>query len=370
METELIKLCRAFNVKGDFKSIETINNGHINTTFVVTFMHDEKTKKYLLQKINDYVFKQPDKVMENIIDVTTHINKKSKTSSCHTPKTLTFKFAENGNPFVVDDYGGYWRLCEFIENSITFNETQDLSVIEETGKAFGEFQGLLADFPAEKLNIIIPHFHNTPNRYEIFKTTLQQNPVQRAELVAGEIEAFLKLEPVATQMYAMQKKGELKLKVTHNDTKCNNVLYNANTKKFLCVIDLDTVMPGLLGFDFGDAIRFIANTSAEDETDLSKVEVDTEKFKAFTSGFLSEVADKISEQEKNTLVLGAITMTTECGLRFLTDYLDGDNYFKTAYPEHNLDRARCQLKLAMSMLKNQKTMEDIVSELLSASQKS
>jgi thiamine kinase-like enzyme len=335
----------------------------------VTFTHDNKEQKYLLQKINDYVFKQPDKVMENIIDVTTHINHKTKASN-HAPKTLTFKFAKDGRPFVVDNYGGYWRICEFIENSITFNETQDLSVIKETGKAFGEFQGLLADFPAERLNIIIPHFHNTPNRYEIFKTILQQNPVQRAELVTEEIEEFLKLEPIATQMYAMQKKGDLKLKVTHNDTKCNNVLYDADTKKFLCVIDLDTVMPGLLGFDFGDAIRFIANTSAEDETNLSKVEVDTEKFKAFTSGFLSEVSGKISEQEKNTLVLGAITMTTECGLRFLTDYLDGDNYFKTAYAEHNLDRARCQLKLAKSMLKNQKAMEDIVNELFSASQKS
>ena len=297
------------------------------------------------------------------------MNKLKKENKSTDRKTLSFKSTQNGMPFLVDDYVDYWRFCDFIGGSITFNETNDLSVIEETGKAFGEFQGLLADFPAEKLNITIPHFHNTQNRYNIFKQTLAQNPVGRAEFVLPEIEQYLSLEPVATQMYSMQKKGDLKLKVTHNDTKCNNVLYDGDTKEFLCVIDLDTVMPGLLGFDFGDAIRFIANTSAEDEIDLSKVEVDISKFKAFASGFLNEVGDGISEEERNTLVLGAITMTAECGLRFLTDYIDGDNYFKTEYPEHNLDRARCQLKLAQSMLQKQKEMEDIIKSLSASKQK-
>ena len=370
MEKELIELCNAFNVDGNFHSIEVINNGHINSTFLVRFEKDGKIREYVLQKINKFVFKKPDEVMENITGVTNHIIQKLKKEHKSTAKkTLTFSFASDGNPFVVDEFGDYWRVCEFIEDSMTFNETNDLFVIEETGKAFGEFQGLLSDFPAEKLNIIIPHFHNTPNRYSIFKRTLNENPVGRAELVEEEIKQYLKLEEIATRMYAMQQQGKLKLKVTHNDTKCNNVLFDNKTKKFLCVIDLDTVMPGLLGFDFGDAIRFIANTAAEDEADVSKVDLDISKFKAFASGFLHKIGDGISEEEKNTLALGAITMTVECGLRFLTDYIDGDNYFKIDYPEHNLVRARCQLKLAQSMIKQQGTMEQIVEEIFTSSQK-
>ena len=364
MEKELIELCKAFKINGDFDSIQVMNNGHINSTFLVKFLEDGKVKKYVLQKINKYVFKKPEEVMENIIGVTKHINNKLKTENKSTErKTLNFSFSESGKPFVIDEYGDYWRVYEFIGHSHTFNETNDLSVIEETGKAFGEFQGLLADFPAEKLNITIPHFHNTPNRYQIFKDTLAKKPVSRAELVTDDINGYLALEQTVSQMYAMQKQGDLKLKVTHNDTKCNNVLFDKDTKKFLCVIDLDTVMPGLLGFDFGDAIRFIANTAAEDEVDLSKVEVDEAKFRAFTSGFLGEIGNRISEQERKTLVLGSITMTAECGLRFLTDYIDGDNYFKVDYPEHNLVRARCQLKLAESMLEKQKQLEEIVEEL-------
>ena len=371
MEKELIELCKAFGIEGEFHSIDVVKNGHINSTFVVRFAENGKIKEYILQKINKYVFKEPDKVMENISGVTGHITRKLKKENKSTDrKTLNFRLAEDGNPFVVDDYGDYWRICDFIGNSMAFNETSDLQVIEETGRAFGEFQGLLADFPAEKLNITIPHFHNTPNRYRIFKSTLEQNPVQRAEFVLDEISDYLALEEIATQMYAMQKRGDLKLKVTHNDTKCNNVLFDANSKKFLCVIDLDTVMPGLLGFDFGDAIRFIANTSTEDEIDLSKVDVDVSKFRAFATGFLGEIGDRISENERKTLVLGAITMTAECGLRFLTDYIDGDNYFKVDYPEHNLDRARCQLKLAKSLIAKQKELEEIVAEVSKASQKS
>ena len=364
MEKELIELCKAFKIDGEFDSIKVINSGHINSTFLVGFLVDGKTKKYILQKINKYVFKKPDEVMENIIGITNHINEKLRKENKSTDrKTLNFSYSENGKPFIIDGYGDYWRIYEFVDHSLIYNETSDLSVIEQTGRAFGEFQGLLADFPAEKLNITIPHFHNTPNRYEIFKDVVLRNPVSRAEFVAGDIDGYLKLEQIACQMYAKQKKGELKLKVTHNDTKCNNVLFDKDTKKFLCVIDLDTVMPGLLGFDFGDAIRFIANTSAEDEIDLSKVEVDVSKFKAFSQGFLNEIGDRISENERKTLVLGSITMTAECGLRFLTDYIDGDKYFKIDYPEHNLVRARCQLKLAESMLEKQNELERIVSEI-------
>ena len=370
MEKELINLCKSFDIQGEFDSIEVISNGHINSTFLVRFKANGETKEYILQKINKHVFKKPEEVMQNIFAVTNHIVTKLKNSAKpYDRKTLIFKPTQSGNLFQIDEYGDYWRISEFIKNSITFNETNDLTVLEETGKAFGEFQQTLTDFPVSQLNIIIPHFHNTINRYEIFKDTLFRDPVSRSSFALSEIQDYLSLEEVATQMYQMQKRGELDLKVTHNDTKCNNVLFDKNTHKHLCVIDLDTVMPGLLGFDFGDAIRFAANSAAEDETDLSKVNIDLNKFKSFTNGFLSAIGSNITENELKTLSLGAITMTIECGLRFLTDFIDGDNYFKIDHPNHNLDRARCQLKLAKEMIAHLPELNAIVEECYNSSQK-
>ena len=371
MEKELIELCKQFNIQGEFDSIEVVSNGHINSTFLIRFLEDGKIKEYILQKINKYVFKNPDEVMQNIFAVTNHIVKKLKDSGKSVDrKALIFKPTQDGNLYKTDDYGDYWRLSEFIPNSVTFNQTNNLTILEETGKAFGEFQRSLTDFSATDLNITIPHFHNTINRYDIFKETLLNDPLDRSVLASDEIQDYLSLEEYATRMYRLQKLGELKLKVTHNDTKCNNVLFDKNSHKHLCVIDLDTVMPGLLGFDYGDAIRFAANTANEDETDLLKVTIDLKKFEAFTKGFLSAIGSSITEKEKETLALGAITMTIECGLRFLTDFIDGDKYFKTDYENHNLDRARCQLKLAKEMLNHLAEMNKIVDECYHCSQKS
>ena len=240
---------------------------------------------------------------------------------------------------------------DYIDNSVTFNKTNNLKVIEEAGKAFGKFQLYLKDFPVNKLNIVIPHFHNTINRYEIFKEAIKNNLSNRKHLVEDLINEYLSLEEIATRMYKLQKDGKLPLKVTHNDTKCNNVLFDEDTHNHLAVIDLDTVMPGLVGFDFGDAIRFIANTSDEDEKDLSKVNLDFDKYNAFYNGFVSTLKDTLSPLELETLSLGAITMTIECGVRFLTDYLDGDKYFKVDYQGHNLVRSKCQLKLGKEMIR-------------------
>ena len=210
---------------------------------------------------------------------------------------------------------------------------------------------------------IIPEFHNTKNRYNNLKIAIVDNKAKRVESVKNEIREYLKLEEIATKMSIMQKEGKLPLRVTHNDTKCNNVLFDYKTNEHLCAIDLDTVMPGLVGFDFGDAIRFAGNTCGEDEKDLNKVEIDLLKFRAFSQGFIKEVGSSLTKIEKDTLVLGAISMTLECGARFLTDYLDGDVYFKTDYPEHNLDRAKCQLKLAQDMIKNYSKMKQIVENI-------
>ena len=218
----------------------------------------------------------------------------------------------------------------------------------------------LADFPVQDLNIVIPHFHNTVLRYETFENSVRRNETGRADGVKDEIQKYLSLKEIATKMYKMQRAGELPLKVTHNDTKCNNVLFDKTTFRHLSVIDLDTVMPGLVGFDFGDAIRFTANTCDEDEKDVSIVKLDMDKFEAFTRGFLSAVGQALSENEKNTLALGAVTMTVECGMRFLTDYLDGDKYFKISREEQNLDRARCQLALAEDMITRIDEMNAVV----------
>jgi hypothetical protein len=222
----------------------------------------------------------------------------------------------------------------------------------------------LSDYPAELLYETIPNFHNTINRYENFETAVVNNYAGRVDFVIEPIAEFLAMKETATTMTKMSQNGELPQRVTHNDTKCNNVLFDTSTKKHTCVIDLDTVMPGLAGFDFGDAIRFIANTATEDERDLSKVMIDLVKFEAFARGFIDGCGESLTKEELETLPLGAITMTTECGLRFLTDYLDGDRYFKISYPEHNLDRARCQLKLAQDMLSKRNEMQDIIQKCL------
>lgn len=361
MIEKIKELSELFGVNGEFVDYEVFKSGHINTTLKVRFNIEGREKEYVLQKINQNVFKRPDEVMENISNVTNFIKNKLKSQGEKTSRrVLKFYPSTNGKYFAVDKNGDYWRMYKFVSKSVSFNETDDLRVLEETGKAFGEFQHLLDGFESDKLNIIIPHFHNTQNRYKIFKEVLSEDPVGRAQEVGEEIEEYLALESVATQMYKMQKAGELPLRVTHNDTKCNNVLFDEITNKYLCVIDLDTIMPGLVGFDFGDAVRFAGNTCAEDETDLDRVFLDFNKFTALAKGFISRAGSSLSQTEKDTLALGAITMTIECGLRFLTDYIDGDNYFKTDYAEHNLDRARCQLKLAQDMIENYDRMQDIV----------
>ena len=361
MENLLKNIYSNFALKGQFVSYKIFKSGHINTTCLITFFDNGQIKQYVIQKINKNVFKNPEQVMDNIVSVTNFIRNKIGNNANN--GVLNFCQANNGQFFAVDNNGDYWRMYEFVDKSITFDSTNNLTVLEETGRAFGEFQYFLSDYPIEKLNIIIPHFHNTINRYLMFKDAIVKNPCGRLAEVKNVVKEYLMLEDIATTMYKMQKENKLQLRVTHNDTKCNNVLFDEQTKKHLCVIDLDTVMPGLIGFDFGDAIRFGASTATEDETDLTKVKIDLNKFRAFAKGFLGEVATRLTQNEKDTLALGAITMTAECGVRFLTDYLDGDNYFKIDYDTHNLDRAKCQLALAQDMIKNLPKLNQIIDEI-------
>lgn len=361
IEAKLKSVCEKFEIGGEYLYSEKVSNGHINDTFVVYYMRRGEKKDYIVQRLNTFVFKKPKEVMQNITSVTEYVREKIKLTRPTAKRyVLHYQYVENGDGFYIDEEGGFWRCCRYIDDSVTYNETDNLNVIEESGKAFGEFQRQLADYPVKNLFITIPHFHNTVNRYALFRAAIENDKCGRKSSVQAEIDAYLGFEELATKMYKMQTSGELPLRVTHNDTKCNNVLFDGVTHEHLAVIDLDTVMPGLVAFDFGDAIRFIANTCAEDEKDLSRVKLDFAKYEAFARGFIGAVSESLTENERLTMALGALTMTVECGMRFLTDYLEGDVYFKTDYAEHNLVRSRCQLALAEDMRKNLDKMQKIV----------
>ena len=347
---DLEKMCREFGMNGEYLGYDLLTDGHINKTLKVYVQCPDKMRTFILQRLNTYVFKKPKGIMSNIISVTEFLRAKMKADGIVTARrVLHYCKTEDGLPYVYDGDGGFWRAYRCIDDSEGINLTDDLAVIEESGKAFGEFQRYLLDYEADKLFIAIPHFHNTVNRYRIFKEAIKNDFAGRRGFVEDLIGEYLSLEDLATQMYVMQKSGELKLRVTHNDTKSNNVLFDIHTHEHLAVIDLDTVMPGLCGFDFGDAIRFTANAAAEDEKDLSLVGMRFEMFEALLRGYLSKAGAFLNPLEKELLPFSGKLITLEIGIRFLTDYLDGDTYFKTKRPGHNLDRCRTQLKLVESI---------------------
>jgi hypothetical protein len=360
-EQKILEVCQRFALEGKYLRYEVLNSGHINSTYRVYFFRDGEEKDYIIQKVNTYVFTEPEKVMENISAVTEFIRAKIKATGVTAKRSvLHYSKTEHDEYHTTMPDGGFWRCCRFIDGSVSFTQTDDLKIIEESGKAFGEFQNYLIDFPVEKLHIVIPHFHNTVMRYEALDKAIQEDAMGRAASVQDVIDGYQAIRDVATKPYRMQRAGILPLRVTHNDTKTSNVLFDAETNEKLAVIDLDTVMPGLVAFDFGDAIRVAGSTVDEDERDLSKVALDLEKYEAFTRGFVGEVGDILTEAEQQSLALGAVAMTAECGVRFLTDYLNGDKYFRIHYPDQNLARARCHLTLSNDMIAKLQVMEEIV----------
>lgn len=354
-------LCKQFNIVGDVVDVSRFTSGHINDTYLVKVVDGEKVKSYVLQKINKYVYKDPILVMENIKKITKHIERKlTKNKQNIKGKVLKYFETKLENNFYIDENQEFWRMCNYIEETISYDRTNDLYILEQTSKAFGNFQNQLADYPIEKLNITIPHFHNTIDRYHQFEESIKKDTEYRVKEVVYEIKEFMNLKDIATKMYKLQKCKKLPLRVTHNDTKVNNVLFDRKTNKHLCVIDLDTVMPGLVGFDFGDAVRFGASSSKEDFCNLDEVFLDLEKFKALTKGFLKEVGNNLINTEVKTLALGAVTMTIECGVRYLTDYLNGDKYFRTEYKNQNKIRAQNHLALAKDMIDKYEEMKNII----------
>ena len=360
-EKVLRAVCEKFELQGEFLRYNVISSGHINTTYQVFFFRDGQEKDYILQKVNTYVFKDPVAVMENISSVTEFIRGKIKEKQATAKRNvLHYSHTDDGLYYTVMDDGSFWRCCRYIDDSVCFLKTDDLEVIQSAGEAFGEFQLYLSDYPVKDLHIVIPHFHNTIMRYDALRTAIEKNEAGRADEVKDLIEGYFAIEEIATKPYRLQRQGVLKLRVTHNDTKISNVLFDAKTKQHLAVIDLDTVMPGLIAFDFGDAIRIVGSKGEEDEKDLSKAVLDAEKYEAFTKGFVGRVKEHLTEAEKDSLALGAIAMTAECGARFLTDYLDGDKYFRIHYEDQNLVRARCHLAFAKNMIGRLDEMQSVV----------
>lgn len=340
MNTSL-RAAESFALSGKIISCEPYGFGHINRTFLVV---TDTGVRYILQGINEVVFANVPGLMSNVIAVTEHISAMvSEPREClHLVKTNA------GEDYLCDEDGKYWRMYDFVEHSLCLQAAEQPSDFYESAVAFGNFQRQLADFPAATLHETIPNFHNTPDRYRKFKLALEADVLNRADECRYEIEEYLKREQDGAVLQSWLKEDRLPLRVTHNDTKLNNVMLDETSRKALCVIDLDTVMPGLMAYDFGDSIRFGAATAAEDEKDISKVSIDLELYATYIRGFLS-ACPELTEDELMSLPWGARTMTLECGLRFLTDYLDGDKYFAVHRPGHNLDRCRTQLKMVQEM---------------------
>mgnify|MGYP000867189237 CR=1 FL=1 len=338
----MLNSCAFFRFLGKPVACAPYGNGHINVTYLVK---TDAGRDYIMQKINHRVFRDVPGLMRNISAVTRHLRKKEPEPR----RVLTLIQTLDGADYRQDDEGNYWRAYDFITHSICLEQPETLADFYQSAVAFGNFQNMLAAFPADTLSETIHRFHDTPDRYAKFHTSIKENKASRLDEAGPEIAFALAREAEAGKMMGMLRAGELPLRVTHNDTKLNNVMLDKDTRQALCVIDLDTVMPGLAGNDFGDSIRFGASTAAEDERDLSKVRFSLPAYEAYTQGFLAACGDNLTPGEIDTLPLGAKLMTLECGLRFLTDYLEGDTYFATHRPGQNLDRCRTQFKLVAEM---------------------
>lgn len=364
MAYDFKRITSEFEISGELLSCERYGEGHINETYLAIFDDNGKEVKYILQRINGKLFPDADKLMSNILLVT-EFNRKKIIERKGDPdrESLTVIKTKDGKPYYHDEVsGGNFRVYKFITGAIAYQTVEKPEHFYESAQAFGNFANLLAEFDATKLYEVLPDFHNTVKRMGDFKNSLSKDAFGRAKDVKKEIDFVLSREEYCGRIVDLLKSGKMPTKVTHNDTKLNNVMLDEKTGKAVAVIDLDTIMPGSICYDFGDSIRFGCNTGAEDEPDLNKVNFDIELFKTYAKGYLSALGKSVTKIERDNLAFGAILMTYECGMRFLADYLDGDVYFRTTREGHNLDRARTQFKLVSDMEKVLPEMNRIIEE--------
>ncbi len=351
-----------FAVKGTVESALPFGSGHINDTIRVHFAKEE-TPDVVLQRLNTSIFPDPVGLMENSVGVTNFLREKLKREGRDAERgTLRFIPLKNGAWCYEDPAGGWWRAAYLVPDTITYDLAENADMFRSTGRAFGQFMADLADYPAQTLHEVIKDFHNTVKRFETFEKAVQEDIAGRAASCRREIEFVLARRELASFIVDRIADGRLPLRVTHNDTKINNILVDVHTGESVCIIDLDTVMPGSCLYDYGDSIRFGATHALEDERDLSKVDVDPDLFRAYTEGYLSTVGASLTEEEKSDLLMGAMVITFETGIRFLTDHLQGDTYFKIHRPGHNLDRCRTQFQLVKDMEDKKELLTSIVRE--------
>ena len=360
-QTAIREIANKFCIRGEYQDFKQNTAGLINKTFIVRSKEGDKVYHYVLQTVNTAVFTHPKELIRNISSVTDFLREKIKQSGGDASReTLCLIPTHDGALYYIDPDGKFWRMYNYIEGARTYDLVENDEMFYRCGKGFGHFQRLLADYPADTLYPTIPRFHDTPNRLCDFKRAIEENRAGRAAQVAREIAGYLVHADFCDCVTKYIENGEVPVRVTHNDTKLNNIMIDCHSGEAICVIDLDTVMPGSALYDVGDAIRYGANNAVEDEKDLSKVYLRKDLFRAFTKGFLEEASSSLTERELALIPESAVLMTLECGMRFLGDYLNGDVYFGIRYPEHNLDRARTQLKLVNDMLANLDEMHAIV----------
>lgn len=340
-------IIKDFGLEGELTGITYIGTGNINDTYSALTVVDGGEREYIIQRVNHRVFSKPERIAENVCKVTGHIEIKLRESGVSDIRRRVLRYYRktDGSYFHITPAGEYWRVLSCVYNAISI-DSADIPHLRAAGIAFGEFQNHLSDFPADTLFETIPDFHNTKKRYDDLRTAAKNNIAGRLDEVREEYEYLLSMEREATVLCDLCEKGELPLRVVHNDTKCNNVMFDTATGEHLAVIDLDTVMSGLVAYDFGDAVRFAANPGGEDNEDITKVCLDVDFYSAFAEGFVPCLLGKVTDKEIETLPDGVLAITLELAARFLTDYLNGDIYFKCKKPLHNLVRTRAQIALA------------------------
>jgi len=356
---------RQFALAGDFREGAPYGSGHINDTFAVVYSQAGTRVRYIHQRLNSHVFKKPVALMDNVAEVCRHTAEKVNAiaSEDASRRALVLVPTAEGKPCWIDDANDAWRTYYFVEGAQTHDVIRTERQAFEAARAFGRFQSMLADLPAERLTETIPDFHHTPKRLDALKRAMAADEAGRLHSAAREIEFALSREPLARSLLDLAEAGDVPVRITHNDTKLNNVMLDDVTGEGICVIDLDTVMPGLSLYDFGDMVRTATSPAAEDEKDLTKVYARPEMFEALAKGFLSTAGSFLSPLERSHLITAGKLLTYECGIRFLTDHLQGDVYFKTKREDHNLDRCRTQFKLVQSLEDQEERLARIVHEL-------